>query len=218
MVFVFVDMESSGLLQHNLAQQIDEDAYQRVRQEQDSIVSEVIASDGAGEIIKSTGDGVLAVLREPSTAVERALEIQRLLHGHPLIRVRVGIDVGQVDVESTGGVKKDMFGRHVHWAARAMSFAEGGHICVTAPVFVDAYGWIPKSRVAWKKHGYYRPKPGEPPIQIYEPFNANFTQPMEALRGESVGMRDLLLRLLGDEEVQSLLDRKLPDVGIGLFE
>ncbi len=33
----------------------------------------------AGAVVKSTGDGVLAVFAEPSTAVERAIEIQNTL-------------------------------------------------------------------------------------------------------------------------------------------
>ena len=50
--------------------------------------------------------------------------------------------MGEVRLEATGGVPRDVFGRHVDWAARAMSMADGGHICVTRPIYADAFSWI----------------------------------------------------------------------------
>jgi hypothetical protein len=70
-----------------------------LRKEHDALVTEIITRDGAGEIIKSTGDGLLAILFKPSIAVERAVEIQERLHGHPYIKVRIGMDMGEVSVE-----------------------------------------------------------------------------------------------------------------------
>jgi hypothetical protein len=123
---------------------------------------------------------------KPSVAVERAIEIQERLHEHPFISVRIGLDMGEVSLESGGLNKKDAYGRHVDWAARTMDLAEAGHICVTRTVYTDAFSWIGKRRIAWKEHGPHRVKPGEPPLDIFEPYNANVTQPMEKLRGERV--------------------------------
>jgi class 3 adenylate cyclase len=185
-VIFFSDMKGSTALKQDMAEKWDENAFQMLRRRHDALLTEIVTRDAAGEIIKSTGDGVLAVFLKPSTAVERAMEIQERLRGHPEISVRIGMDMGEVRVESAGGVTRDVFGRHVDWAARAMALADGGHICVTAPIYTDAFSWITKSRIAWKDHGAHRVKPGEPPLEIFEPYNANITSPMEQLAGERV--------------------------------
>lgn len=186
LVVFFSDMQGSTALKQQMTEKWDEDAYQRLRLEHNALLTEVITRDKAGEIIKSTGDGFLAIFRVPSTAVERALEIQERLRGHPQIRVRIGMDMGEVRVEAGEGTIRDVFGRHVDWAARAMALAAGGHICVTRPIYTDAYSWITKSRIAWKDCGLYRVKADEAPLEIFEPYNANIAAPMEKLPGERV--------------------------------
>lgn len=185
-VVFFDDIKGSTVLKERMAAASDEQAFQMLRKEHDALVTEIITRDGAGEVIKSTGDGLLALLHRPSVAVERAIEIQERLHDHPFIKVRIGMDMGEVSVESDALRHRDAFGRHVDWAARAMDMAEAGHICVTRAVYTDAFSWIRKSRIAWREHGSYRVKPGEPPLDMFEPFNANIVSPMEVLRGEKV--------------------------------
>jgi class 3 adenylate cyclase len=185
-VVFFDDMKGSTVLKERLAASSDEQAFQVLRKEHDALVTEVIARDRAGEVIKSTGDGLLAILFRPSVAVERAIEIQERFHDHPYIKVRIGMDMGEVSVEADALNKRDVFGRHVDWAARAMEHAEAGHICVTRPVYTDAHSWIRKTRIAWKEHGPHRLKEAEVPLDIFEPFNANLVSPMDVLRGEKV--------------------------------
>ena len=185
-VVFFTDMKGSAALKEDMAGKWDEGTFQALRLEHDALLTEIITREDAGRIIKSTGDGVLAIFHKPSTAVERAMEIQERLRGHAHLRVRIGIDMGEVRVESAGGATRDVFGRHVDWAARAMSMADGGHICVTRPIYADAFSWITKSRIAWKEHGFHRVKAGDPPLEIFEPYNANLVAPMEQLAGEKV--------------------------------
>ncbi len=185
-VVFFDDMKGSTVLKERMAAASDEQAFQMLRREHDALVTEIISRDGAGEVIKSTGDGLLAILYKPSVAVERAIEIQERLHAHPHLKVRMGLDMGEVSVETDALSHRDAFGRHVDWAARAMDMAEAGHICVTRAVYTDAFSWIGKSKIAWKDHGPHRLKDGEPPIDIFEPYNANLVQPMPALTGERV--------------------------------
>jgi class 3 adenylate cyclase len=186
LVVFFDDMKGSTALKETMAATRDEQAFQQLRREHDAILTDIITRDNEGEVVKSTGDGVLALFHRPSTAVERAVEIQDRLHGHPHLSVRIGMDMGEVRVESAGARITDAFGRHVDWAARAMEMADGGHICVTRSVYTDAYSWITKSRIAWKEHGLHRFKPGDPPLEICEPYNANIVGPMEQLRGEKL--------------------------------
>jgi class 3 adenylate cyclase len=185
-VVFFDDMKGSLVLKDKLAAASDEQAFQLLRKEHDALVTELITRDGAGEVIKSTGDGLLAIMFKPSVAVERAIEIQERLHSHPYIKVRIGMDMGEVSLEADALNRRDAFGRHVDWAARAMDQVDAGHICVTRPVYTDAHSWIRKSLIAWKEHGPHRLKAGETPVEYFEPFNANVTEPMKELRGEKV--------------------------------
>jgi class 3 adenylate cyclase len=130
-VIFFDDMRGSTALKELLAERSDEEAFHEVRREHDRLVSGIICRDGAGEVIKSTGDGLLAIFHKPSLAVERAIEIQERLHDHQYIRARIGLDMGEVKVEYADGRIVDVFGRHVDWAARATALASDGHICVT---------------------------------------------------------------------------------------
>jgi len=128
---------------------------------------------------------------QASTALKRAVTqqsdehaYQELRKEHDLLTSRLGIDMGEVRVEGEDGQAVDVFGVNVDTAARAMSLVDGGHVCVTAPVYRDAFSCITKSRLAWKKHGFYRAKPGDLPIKAYQPYNANHHRPMRQLRGE----------------------------------
>lgn len=190
-VIFFDDMKGSTALKESISAQRDEQTFQELRKEHDALLTRIITRDDAGAVIKSTGDGLLAIFYRPSVAVERAIEIQESLRDHPHLSVRIGMDMGEVRAESAGERVIDVFGRHVDWAARAMALADGGHICVTRTVYTDAFSWITKSRIAWQEHGLHRMKAGEPPLDIFEPYNANVIKPMPALQGEKVATAPL---------------------------
>jgi class 3 adenylate cyclase len=185
-VVLFEDMQASTALKRAVTRRADEAAFQELRKEHDALVAGIVERDGAGRVVKWTGDGVIALFTAPSTAVERAIEIQEAMHAHPQIKVRIGIDMGEVRVEAERGKPADVFGLHVDTAARAMSLVDGGHVAVTTPVYRDAFSWITKSRIAWKRHGLYRAKPGDAPFEVHQPYNANHARPMRQLRGERV--------------------------------
>jgi class 3 adenylate cyclase len=186
LVIFFDDIRGSMALKEHFVQVANESAFQAVRNEHDELVSSIIVRDGGGEVIKSTGDGFLAVFHKPSLAVERCMEIQERLRGHPLLSVRIGLDMGEVRVELEDGRIRDVFGRHVDWAARVAGMADGGHVCVTKSVYTDAVSWAGLGRIAWKEHGRYRVKPDEPPLDVFEAFNANALPAMDHLHGDLV--------------------------------
>lgn len=89
----------------------------------------------AGRLIKSLGDGVLAVFDSPRRAVACAIGIQVAVadlnqsrSGDP-VRVRIGLNSGTVFQE-----EGDVSGEAVNAAARIMSAAEGGQILVAGVV------------------------------------------------------------------------------------
>ena len=185
-VVMFEDMQGSTAVKRALTKKADEQTFQQLRRDHDALITEAVTRDGAGEIVKWTGDGMIAIFSAPSVAVERAMEIQERLHRHEHLKVRIGLDVGEIRVERSSEHRTDVFGAHVDWAARAMGLVDGGHVAVTGSVYRDAFSWIGKSRIAWKRHGLYRLKAGDPPLEIYQPYNANHQRPMRQLRGEKV--------------------------------
>lgn len=63
-------MKGSMALKESMTTTWDERAFQKLRKEHDALLTQIITRDHAGEVIKSTGDGLLAIFHKPSTAVE----------------------------------------------------------------------------------------------------------------------------------------------------
>jgi len=88
-------------------------------------VNRTTVSRHGGEVIKTTGDGVLALLPSATAAIDAARTIRAELAGEDL-QVRVGIHVGEVDRRGD-----DVSGLAVNVAARIMSEATAGQILVS---------------------------------------------------------------------------------------
>ncbi len=81
-----------------------------------------------GEVIKTTGDGILALLPSATAAVEAAQTIRTQLRDERL-EVRIGIHLGEIDRRG-----EDVSGLAVNIAARIMASAEPGEILVSGVV------------------------------------------------------------------------------------
>jgi class 3 adenylate cyclase len=182
LVIFFDDIESSGLVKQN----IGEADYQKIRKYHDRTLEEIINKKNAGEVVKSLGDGLFAIFYSPSIAVERAIEIQKTLYNHPYLKIRIGMDMGQVLEDSSPGHARDFFGPAVDCASRVMSMTTGGHILVTSPVYRDAVAILDRKSVTWKKHGLYKKKKTDQPIELFEPYTANIVHPMPLINGINV--------------------------------
>ncbi|MEO5939413.1 MAG: adenylate/guanylate cyclase domain-containing protein, partial [Candidatus Limnocylindrales bacterium] len=120
--FLFTDVEGSTSLWERHPR-----AMRAALERHDAILRTAIDS-AHGEVVKSTGDGLMAVFRSPSAAVDAGAAAQRALSDEPwpelcAIRVRIGIHTG--DAESRGG---DYFGPAVNRTARIMSAGHGGQV------------------------------------------------------------------------------------------
>ncbi len=89
----------------------------------------------AGQLITSTGDGVLASFDTASAALKCAVAIQHAMNKLG-IDVRAAVHVGEIDRLPDGNVR----GIAVHLAARALGHASGGEIVVTRAVQDAARG------------------------------------------------------------------------------
>ena len=90
-----------------------------------------------GEIIKTTGDGFLAIFPSALDAVQCSISIQNGIYENELdnandkrIRFRIGIHVGDVVLDDG-----DIFGNTVNIASRLESIADAGNICITNDVY-----------------------------------------------------------------------------------
>ncbi len=90
--------------------------------------SRAAISDHGGQVIKTTGDGVLALFTGPAQGVRCAQRMIADAHDQRL-DLRSGVHTGEVERSSD-----DVAGLAVHLAARIMSLADGGEILVSRTV------------------------------------------------------------------------------------
>ena len=102
-------------------------AWKRLLDQHDECSRFEVARRG-GELIKTTGDGILAVMPSPTGAIDAARAIRSAL-GPQGLEVRTGIHVGEIDQRGD-----DVSGAEVHRAARIMAVAPAGGIVVSEVV------------------------------------------------------------------------------------
>lgn len=161
-----------------------------LRQAHDSLLKEIIEAEDKGIIVKFIGDAVMAIFSEPSTAVLRAIEIQRRIRAFNLansefedLSIRIGLHMGQVAVEDK--IQTDVFGRHVNRASRVEGLADGGQVFMTYPVFDSAKGWMESSpNLEWVLHGRFFLKGIEEATEIYEVVDSSFSKPKAPKKGK----------------------------------
>jgi class 3 adenylate cyclase/CheY-like chemotaxis protein len=182
LAIMFTDVEKSTQLREELG----EVTFQRIQEQHDSTLRRIVEESGLGAVVSSMGDGVLAVFAEPSTAVERAMEIQSVFRKHDYLRIRIGIDMGQISQEIQGGIVANVFGRHVNRAARIQSLASPAHILTAFHVYDSAVGWLRSTSIEWRNHGLVRLKGFREPIPLVEPFDPTSTEPQFGIRASDL--------------------------------
>ncbi|MBT3533928.1 MAG: adenylate/guanylate cyclase domain-containing protein [Rhodospirillaceae bacterium] len=79
-----------------------------------------------GEVVKSMGDGWLVEFTSVVDAVNCALQVQKNLAGHEIIKLRIGIHIGDIVHED-----EDIYGDGVNIAARLQEISEPGGIALS---------------------------------------------------------------------------------------
>lgn len=126
---MFTDLVSSTARAASLG---DED-WKSLLDRHDTVVRTNVGRVG-GSVIKTTGDGALALIPSSAGLLRAAVAIRRDLAIEGL-DVRIGAHVGDVDHRGN-----DVSGIAVNIASRAMSKADAGEVVVTAPVVAAAVG------------------------------------------------------------------------------
>ena len=123
--FLFTDVEGSTRLWEQFP-----DGMTEALERHDTILRTAIDGSG-GRVVKTTGDGMMAVFARASDAVTAGLVAQRDLAREPWasigpLRVRMGLHAGQAE-ERAG----DYFGPTVNRTARTMAAGHGGQILLS---------------------------------------------------------------------------------------
>ena len=123
--FLFTDLEGSTRLWEN-----HPEAMKKALERHDDLLRESVESCG-GHVVKTTGDGMLAVFRSAHDALDAAVRAQRLLgfetwaETGPL-RARMGLHTGEAEPRAG-----DYHGSVLNRAARLMAAAHAGQIVVS---------------------------------------------------------------------------------------
>ncbi len=126
LAFLFTDIAGSTRLWEQMPE-----AMGRALARHDAILQAAIPGAG-GKIVKTTGDGLMAVFPEVPAAVRACLEAQRALAAEPWgetgpLRVRMGLHAGQAERRGD-----DYFGPSVNRTARLMAAGHGGQVLLSA--------------------------------------------------------------------------------------
>jgi formylglycine-generating enzyme required for sulfatase activity/class 3 adenylate cyclase len=117
--------------------EIDEEGtHGRVKRIERSLIEPSIASHH-GRLVKTTGDGFIAIFDSPVEAVRCSIVIQQDMVGrnaslpkHHWIEYRIGINLGDVIIEAT-----DIYGDGVNIASRLESIANPGEVFISGGIY-----------------------------------------------------------------------------------
>ncbi|MFN2555525.1 MAG: adenylate/guanylate cyclase domain-containing protein [Nitriliruptorales bacterium] len=126
LTFLFSDLEASTSLWERFP------AAMRAALERHDAILRRAVEDSEGRVVKTTGDGLMAVFPSASAGVKACLEAELRLQDEPWgetgpLRVRMGVHAGEADPRAG-----DFFGPVVNRAARIMSAAHGGQVLLSA--------------------------------------------------------------------------------------
>jgi predicted ATPase/class 3 adenylate cyclase len=205
--FLITDIEGSTRLWEEHAQ-----AMAAALARHDALLRAAVEGRG-GAVIKTTGDGLLAVFGEPSAAVDAALDAQHALRDTAwgeigALKVRMAIHSGTAEVRDG-----DYFGPALNRSARILAIGHGGQVLVssmTAALVTDRLG----AAVELLDLGSHRLRDLDRPEQVFQVAVADLPRDFPPLRSLSTGRTNLPVQLtsfIGRErelaDVQALVSR-----------
>lgn len=134
LTLLFTDLRDSTRLYCQIG---DAPAFARVRQHFE-LLEEAIAQE-SGAVVKTIGDAVMAVFRQPIHAVRAirtAYAALAQLEGNPALAIKAGIHSGACIVVTLND-RLDYFGTTVNIAARLPGFSQGGEIVLSEQIARD---------------------------------------------------------------------------------
>ncbi len=161
LAFLFTDIAGSTQLWERLP------AAMTVALEHHDAILRAAIEAATGHIVKTTGDGLMAVFPTAAEGAVASLEAQRALAAAPWaetgpLRVRMGLHAG--DAERRGG---DYFGPTVNRTARIMSAGHGGQVLLSSAAAALAADRLPDG-ASLRDLGEYRLKDLGRPERVFQ--------------------------------------------------
>lgn len=132
---LFTDLRNSTQLYREIG---DATAFGRVLNHFDILKQAIADEDGA--VVKTIGDAVMAVFREPAAALRAMLQAQKLLAtpaaGREPLTLKAGLHLGPC-IAVTLNERLDYFGSTVNMASRLESLSTGSDVIISRAVYDD---------------------------------------------------------------------------------
>jgi class 3 adenylate cyclase len=154
----------------------------------DDLVASVVT--GRGKVVKSTGDGSLAVFEDAPDAIAAAVEMQRAiptLHwpGIGMLRVRIGMDTGVCRFS-----RRDVLGRPPNLAARLQSAGHGAQVLASHATASASSGRLPND-IELRDLGPFLMRGFDAPIRVHQVVAPGMRDDFPPLRAPAPGLDDL---------------------------
>lgn len=170
----------------------------------EKVVEKTVRKKEAGEVIKSSGDGLFVVFSNPKVAVERALEIESVFHQDEIIYPVISIHSGKIDDPSL--LLEDTY--------RIANLAEKGHILVCQEVH-KAISKAFSTKIVEYNHlspdySYFVKRS----IKVFEICSSNFIQPTAEphIKTTISGKKDAVDKIEKTLDKSSASTRPLPNL------
>jgi adenylate cyclase len=178
-------------------------------------------NDHQGRVVKTTGDGILIEFASPLEAVHCAAEVQAALAAKAaeelsqVLRIRIGINLGDIIIEADG----DIYGDGVNIAARLEQMAEPGSIWISGKVYEEVRDKLPYS---FEDRGEQQIKNIVRTIRVYS-LSVGFDKPKAAPAKSVLSLPDRpsiavlpFTNMSGDPEQEFFADGMTEDIITGL--
>ena len=184
----------------------------------DAIIRAAVEGVG-GQVVKSTGDGTMAVFTSAAAAVAASLEAQIGLTAEPWaatgpLRVRMGLHAGEAELRAD-----DYFGPTVNRTARIMSAGHGGQVLLSASAAALALDRLPE-KATLQDLGEHRLKDLGRPERVYQlvhPGLASTFPPLTVLDQEPGNLPVLSAAFVGRSVELAEVSMRLDDRSIRLL-
>ncbi len=113
-----------------------------------------------GEILKRMGDGWIIAFSSVPAATQCAMEVQNKLVAHPVIKLRMGVHIGEIMEDDN-----DFYGAGVNLATRLQAEAPPGGILISQDLYRQLTGDLAK---AYSDAGSFKLKNISPPVNGYQ--------------------------------------------------
>jgi predicted ATPase len=213
LTFLFTDIEGSTRLWEEHREPMEE-ALER----HDAILRAAVESRG-GRVVKSTGDGLMAVFGSPADGVSACLKAQRDLACAPwgetgALRVRMALHVGEATRRNG-----DYYGPTLNRTARIMSAGHGGQVLLSAAAAALVIDEVPEGSTL-RDLGEHRLKDlghAERVFQLVHPDLPLGFPPLVTVSRRASELPDQPSAFIGREAELNEIGRRLADASIRLL-